>query len=448
MKNKKYHFIGISGVSMSGLASLMLEMGFLISGCDLKQISNNSQLLKSKIKVWKGHDQKHITKDLDGIVVTAAALHPNSLAKTEIEKAKELNIPIIKRSEMIGKLMSDPKTTGIAVSGMHGKTTTSTMIALILEEAGYKPTALIGSDVKEWGTNYKKGLNKYFVVEACEYEKQLLDFKPKIEVILNLEKEHLDTYTGGMKDIKQTFNKFIKKLPSEGMLIIWREDSNLMQLASKAKKRGIKVKEVSVRKIWPGLKLKIPGKHILLDATFAARTCHELGVSSKTIKKVLNNFTGAVRRFEVKGKKNGITVIDDYGHHPTEIQKTIEATRDWMNHYNNNNQLAKNKLIVVFQPHQYERTKLLFNDFTKSFKSVDVLIITDIYLIAGREPKEAKADFSKQLVNAIYKTGIDAKYAVNFQNVLLKLNKIAKSGDIILTLGATDIYKVGEEFLK
>jgi len=441
---------------MSGLASLMFEMGYEISGCDMKKILTSKfpfsdEVTKRNIEIFEGHSEDHIDKTLDGVVVTVAAMHENSPAKNEIDKAKKLDIPIILRSEMIGKLMSDPKTIGIAVSGMHGKTTTSTMIALILEEAGYIPTALIGSDVKKWRTNYKKGSVKYFVAEACEYEKQLLDFKPKIEVILNLEKEHLDTYKGGMNDIKQTFNKFIKKLPNDGLLIIWREDGNLMQLASKAKKRGIRVKEVSLKKIWPGLKLKIPGKHMLLDATFAARTCHELGVSNKIILKVLNNFTGATRRFEIKGEKNKITLIDDYGHHPTEILKTIEATKEWMNQKikENNNQIKQNnKLIVVFQPHQYERTKLFFSDFVKSFEGADKLIITDIYLIAGREPKEAKSDYSKVLVEAIKKNGIDVKYIADYQNVLNELKKIAKSGDVILTIGATDIYKVGEDFLK
>jgi len=440
----KYHFIGIGGVSMSGLARLLLDMGNEVSGCDLKKLKTENE----KLKIWERHSPDHITKDLDGVILTAAALHENSPAKAEIEKAKNMGIPIIKRSEMIGKLMAKPGIVGIAVSGMHGKTTVSTMIALILEKAGLDPTALIGSDVKEWGSNYRLGKGKYFVAEACEYERQMLDFRPKITAITNLEEEHLDTYPGGMKDIKQAFKKFIKKLPKDGILVVWREDKNLMQLAQITKKRGNIVREISLKKSWPGLKLKIPGIYNLLDATFAARVCHELGVSSKIIKEALNNYTGAGRRFEIKGVKNGVTVVDDYGHHPTEVKATIQAAHEWLI-ANSKSQIANSqKLIVVFQPHQYTRTKLLFNDFAKAFDGVSKLIITDIYLIAGREPAEARADFSKELVKEIQKNGIDAIYAPTYEDAYRELKKITHSGDLILTLGATDIYQVGEEFLK
>lgn len=453
-----YHFIGIGGVSMSGLAQLLLEMGNQITGCDIKKF----KIKNLELKIIEGHDSNHITKDLNGVIVTAAALHENSPAKEEVKKARELGVPVIKRSEMIGKLMSRPGIIGIAVSGMHGKTTVSTMVALILERAGLDPSALIGSNVKEWGTNYRYGKGKYFVAEACEYKRQMLDFRPKIAVITNLDAEHLDTYPGGVKDIKQAFGRFIRKLPKDGMLIVWREDKNLMQLAQIARKRGNTVREVSFKKIWPGLKLQVPGKHNLLDATFAARVCHELGVSSKIIKKTLNSFTGASRRFEIKGIKDGVTVIDDYGHHPTEIKATIEAAREYLVRVKSksledtNSTLAQgrseerpsslSKLIMVFQPHQYTRTKLLFKDFVKTFNGVDKLIITDIYLIAGRDPAEAKADFSKELVGEIQKQGIDAEYISGYDNISKELKKIAAPGDLIITQGATDIYKVGEEF--
>jgi UDP-N-acetylmuramate--alanine ligase len=465
----KYHFIGIGGVMMSGLAQLMFDMGHDISGCDLKKFPNKSKIINSKshtnnlqpatynLKIYEGHNQDHITKDLDGVIVTVAALHESSPAKEEIEYAKKMGIPIIRLRQMINKLMSKPGIIGITVSGMHGKTTTTTMIALILERAGFDPTALIGSDVKEWGTNYRYGKGKYFVAEACENRRQMLDLNPKIAVITNLEEEHLDTYPGGMKDIKQAFKKFIKKLPKNGLLIVWREDKNLMQLAAVAKKRGNTVREVSLKKLWSGLNLKVPGKHNLLDATFAARVAHEIGVSQKIIKETLNSFTGAARRFEIKGEKNGVTAVDDYGHHPTEIKATIEAAREYIRTnfkfetrstkqiLNSNKQ--NSKLIMVFQPHQYTRTKLLFKDFVSTFDGVDKLIITDIYLIAGREPAEARADFSRELVNEIKKRGIDVMYIHGYDNITKELRKISKPGDLIITQGATDIYKVGEEYL-
>lgn len=430
----KYHLIGIGGVSMSGLAKLLVRYGHDVSGCDLRKLETKNW----KLKTFEGHSPSHITKDLDGLIVTSAALHENSPAKAELDRARELGIKIISRSKLIGQLMNDK--IGIAIAGMHGKTTVTTMIGLILDEAGFDPTVLVGSRVKKWDGNVRIGRSKYFVAEACEYERQMLNFRPKIAVITNLEEEHLDTYPGGMKEIRQAFKKFIKLLPKNGLLVVWQEDKNLMPLTKVAKS---KVKRVSINKPWPGLKLKLPGKHYLLDATFAARICHELGVPSKTIQKVLNEFTGADRRFEIKGKKNDVTVIDDYGHHPTEIRATITAAREYLS-----NKLKPNKLIVVFQPHQYTRTKLLFNDFVKAFNGADKLIITDIYLIAGREPKEARADFSRDLVESIKKQGIDAEYIPTYSKVTEKLKNIAKPGDLILTIGATDIYKAGEEFLK
>lgn len=442
----KYHLIGIGGVGMQGLAKLLLEMGYEISGCDLKEISNHkiqspnkSQIPKFKPQILIGHNLEHITKDLDGVIVTVAALHPSSPAKKEIKFAKKLKVPVIRQRQMINKIMSQPGITGIAVAGMHGKTTTSSMIVCILEKARLDPSFHIGGEVRNIGVSAKLGKGKYFVTEACEYDKQFLDLKPKIAVITNIEEEHLDTYPGGMKDIKQAFKKFIKSLPKDGLLIVWQEDHNLMSLTKSAK---CKVKRVSINEPWPGLNLKIPGRHILLDATFAARVAHEIGVSSKIIQQALNSYPGAKRRFEIKGKKDNILVVDDYGHHPTEVQATIEAARNWK---------KGGKLIVVFQPHQYLRTKMLFKSFVKAFDGVDKLLITDIYLIAGREPSDARADFSKDLADEIKKQGVNAEYIPsdnNYQSILKELKKITKPGDLVLTLGATDIYKVGEEFLK
>ncbi len=461
-----YHLIGIGGVSMSGLAKLLISYGNFVSGCDLRDLTPYNLQLTA----YQGHSPSHITKNLDAVVVTAAAMHKNSPARAEIKRAEELGIKIITRSKLIGQLMNDK--IGIAVTGMHGKTTTTTMIGETLEAAGYDPTVLVGSNVKKWVGNVriqshfaKASRDDYFVVEACEYERQMLDFRPKIAVILNLEEEHLDTYPKGMTEIKKAFKKFIKLLPKNGLLVVNQDDKNIMSLIKSAK---CKVKRFTIKKPWPGLKMQIPGKHILLDATAAARVCHELGVDHDTIKSTLNNFTGADRRFEIKGKKNGITVIDDYGHHPTEIKATIQAVKEYMNKFLISNfqflnesktlnskfrtsvktQKPNSRLIVVFQPHQYIRTKLLFKDFVKAFNGVDKLIITDIYLIAGREPKEARADFSKQLVNEIKKQNIDAEYIARYDDIVTKLKKIARAGDIILTLGATNIYQVGEQFLK
>ncbi|EKD56798.1 MAG: UDP-N-acetylmuramate-L-alanine ligase [uncultured bacterium] len=501
----KYHFIGINGVSMSGLANLIAELGHEVSGCDINKLKTENE----KLKIIVGHNISHITKDLDGVVVTCAALHPSSPAKEEIEQAKKMGVKIIKRSQLIGLLMSPNNQIskinqmGIAVAGMHGKTTTSSMIAHILTYAKYDPTILVGGEVRNIGASEKLGKGKYLVAEACEYERQFLDFRPKIAVITNIEEEHLDTYTGGIKDIKQTFKKFIKLLPKDGLLVLNQDDKNCMSLMKVAK---CKVKRVTIKKPWPGLKLQMPGKHILLDATLAARVAHEIGIDSKTIKDALNSFIGTKRRFEVKGMKDGVTVVDDYGHHPTEIQATILAAREQLKKFQISNtkfsldkletpvgqinskskipnpkinlksKILNHKLVVVFQPHQYTRTKLLFKDFVKSFDGADKVIISDIYLIAGREPAEARADYSRDLVEAIKKhcnskssvchselvsesknpllseesqcDKCDIKYISRYKDILSELKKTAQKGDLVMTLGATDIYKVGEEFLK
>lgn len=507
-----YHLIGICGVSMSGIAKLLQTQGHKVTGSDI----NKCQI--SNVKCQIGHSAKNITKDIDEVIYTKAIDNPTAPGFVELKKAQEFGIKCTPRAKFLGRLMNNK--IGISVTGMHGKTTVTTMISLILEAAGFNPTCLVGSEVKEWGSNVRIGgknchsepteeslsesdfsvpssilrvdcssrndkgkdcfavarndrglkfgkLTEYFVVETDESAKQMLDFRPKIAVITNLEEEHLDTYKKGMKDIRQAFKKFIRLLPSNGHLVVWQEDKNLMPLTKAAK---CKVKRVSLKKSWPGLNLKIPGKFNLLNATFSARVCHELGVDHKTIKKVLNDFTGAARRFEIKGEKKGVLVIDDYGHHPTEIKNAIGATREYINKIPNSKKQAPNKfqisnskfetnklmklipkkLIMVFQPHQQQRTKLLFNDFVKTFDGVDELIITDVYLIAGRE-KDTDENLAKKLVEEIKKRNVNVKYIEsvnNYQKIIDHLRTNTKKGDLVITQGATDIYKVGEELLK
>lgn len=448
-----YHLVGICGISMSGLARLLIKMGNVVSGSDLKkcQISpvRQAQGKNVRCQIYQGHSEKNINKDIDELIYTAACEDKNAPGYVEVKKAQEMSIKTISRSKFIGKLMNDK--VGIAITGTHGKTTTSTMISLILEAAGYDPTCLIGTEVKEWRSNIRVGgkTNKdrrslfakttgdreYFVAEACDYARQMLNFRPKAALITNMEEEHLDTYKNGMKDIKQTFKKFVKLLPKNGLLVLCTDDKNVATLKKYAK---CKVKFYSAKLPWPGLKLKIPGKYNLGNATGAARLCHELGVSSKIIKKTLNNFIGAGRRSEIKGGKNGILVIDDYGHHPTEIKKTLEGIKE---------KYPEKKLVVVFQPHQQQRTKLLFNDFVSAFDDADKIIINKVYLIAGRE-KDTKENLAKKLTEKIKKRGKDIIYFGKYQEISDYLKKNTKKGNLILTMGATDIYKVGEEFLR
>jgi len=453
MKDSKnwYHLIGICGSSMSGIASYLAKTGNYVTGSDLKscEISN----LKSQI--FLGHSKKNIQKDIDYVIYTSAVTE-GSAGYVEIEEAKKLGLKILKRSELIGRLLRNK--ISIGATGMHGKTTTSAMIATILKDAGFAPSFLIGAEVPNLGASWglgkkitptkknnkfifapkdvvKEGKVEYFVVEACEYDRSFLDMKPKIGVITNIDKEHLDYYKGGLPEIKQAFRKFIKQLPENGMLFVNQDDGNLMSLIKSAK---CKVKRITFKKPWPGLSLQIPGRHNLFDATIAAHVAHELGIDSKIIKHSLNNFEGAKRRFEVVGAKDNITVIDDYGHNPAEIRSVIQALTE---------KYPDNRKIMVFQPHQQQRTKLLFKEFSEAFKGIDELIITDVFLIAGRE-KDTGENLAKKLAEEVAKKGIDAEYITGYESIVDHLKKIVKSGDIIVTQGATDIYKVGEEYLK
>jgi len=413
----KYHFIGICGSSMSGLAQVMQKLGHNVTGCDL--------LLEG------GHNPKHITKDLDRVVFSEAVT-PQSAAWEEIERAKKRNIPVISRSQLIGQLMQEK--IGIAVAGSHGKTTTAAMIITILEEAGLSPTYFIGGEIKGRG-NAALGKGQYLVAEACEWNKQFLNFRPKIIVITNIEEEHLDTYPGGMREIKKAFKKFVKLLPSNGLLVLNANDSLTPYLR---KVVNCKVKTFSSGKIWPGLSLKVPGDFNLLNATAAARVCHELGVPHKTIKKALAHFSNVGRRFEIKGERAGVIVVDDYAHHPTEIKATLQAARQFF---------PQKRLICVFQPHQYLRTELLFDEFARAFENCDKLILSEIFCVPGRDPTRKKITTS-DLAKAIEKfSQVEVVYLPDYNEIVKYLNKNVRQNDVILTIGATKIYQVGERFL-
>lgn len=422
-----YHFVGIGGISMSGLAKILSADGHHVSGCDIEKLDG----LGKKIKIYQGHSADHVKKDLDALVITAA-ITEGSKGWVEVERAKQLKIPVIPRAKLIGRLMQDK--IGIAIAGTHGKTTTSAMVTLILKEAGFNPGFLIGGEIPGLG-NAQAGGGKYFVVEACEYAKQFLDLRPKIALITNIEEEHLDTYPKGMPEIKKAFKKFIKLLPKNGLVVLWKEDPTTDWLSKCAPS---KVKTFSINKPWPGLRLKIPGKHNILNATAAALVCHELGVPHRTILKALNNFQGVKRRFEIKGEKKGRLIIDDYAHHPSEIRATLKAAREYY---------PQKRLICVFQPHQYSRTKMLFDDFVNSFADCDMLIVTEIFQVAGRDEKiEING---QKLAEGIQKASQkNTIYLRTYEEIVDYLKKESRPSDLILTMGATKIYEVGEELLR
>lgn len=400
---KKVHLIGDQGVSMQGIARVLQSRGVEVSGCDIQA---------------GGHDSSHITKDID-LVLISSAITQSSLGYPEIQAAEKLGVPVKKRAWLLGRLMQEESKIGVAIAGMHGKSTTTAMVGAILTEAGEDPLVL--------GHETRVGNGRHVVVEADEYDRSFHALVPKIAAILNIESEHLDYYSKGLPEIVRAFREFIKLIPENGTVIINKNDKNAVAVAKSSK---AKVKYVSIDKPWPGLRLKIWGKHNLFDATVAAHICHELGVPSKTIQKALSNFKGIGRRMEHKATIGSIDIYDDYAHHPTEIKATLQAARE---HFINR------RIVVVFEPHQHSRTKLLFDQFIKSFSDADRVAITPIYQVAGRD-EEIDPDLQKNLATNI-------SSAEKVDDVLEWLDRNVKDGDVVITMGAGPIYKLGEQWI-
>jgi len=404
----KVHFIGIGGIGVSALAQYYLARGHEVSGSDLVRSEIVDFLERKGIKIVK-----KIPKAVD-LVIYSPAVPLNQLPRL-LNQPREL----IKLSypEALGELTKKYFT--IAISGTHGKSTTTAMIALILIKAGFDPTVIVGTRLKEFGnSNFRMGRGKYLVIEADEWQASFLNYWPKIIVLTNIEREHLDYYKN-MKHILKTYKEFISHLPKNGILI-------------DARKYSLKQKEAKkLRKI-----LKIPGEHNILNALAALAAARALGISDKVSFKALSEYRGAWRRFEIK-KSGKITVISDYGHHPTEIEATLKAARQ---------KFPKQKIWCVFQPHQYQRTFYLFDDFVKVFSKapVDKLIITDIYDVAGRERGDIKKKVnSEKLIKKINKPWLEYLPKNKIKNYL---ERNLKGGEIVIIMGAGDIYKLADEF--
>ncbi len=436
---------------MSGLALILKDRGYIISGSDSVESEMTEKLQKSGIKVTIGQKKGNLA-DAELLIVSAAIKNDNP----EIVEARGKKLDIITRSELLGLLMSQKQ--GIAVAGTHGKTTTSSMLSLVLEAAGLDPTVVIGGEVKNIGGNAKDGKGNYFVAEACEYERSFLDLNPFAAIITNIEADHLDTY-GDLEHIIESFRDFISQIDPKGFLVISSWDSHLSEVIKNYRGKilsygfwegdfraeNVKVKDhhTYFKVVEQGeeigeLKLMIPGAHNILNALAVAATALELGVKFEIINKTLGKFSGAKRRFEIKGQKNGILVIDDYAHHPTEIQATLDGLRSYY---------PEHKVWCVFQPHQYSRTRFFLSDFAKSFTKADQVIIPAIYEARDSE-EDKKAVNAKMLAAEIDKVSHNAKHIDEFEDVVKYLRKNVKNNDIIITIGAGPVYKIGEEFLR
>ena len=446
-KYKKIHMIGIGGVSMSGIAEILTNLGFEVSGSDRSDSEILHILNNAGIKTFVGHNAENVTGS-DCVVYTAAISEDNP----ELVHAKELGIPLIERSDFLGELTRCYENT-IAISGTHGKTTTTSLVALCFLEAMKDPSIQVGALIKELDGNYRVGNSETFIIEACEYVESFLKFSPKSEIILNIDNDHLDYYKN-MKNVKNAFIKYVKLLPENGYLVINADDQNCLDLPVYSKahaiKYGIENDDVDFsaqnlvfdeegfpefdcfkhNEFYGHFKLSIPGKHNVLNALSCIALCDAYGISVEHIKTACQKFTGADRRFQFKGILNGARVYDDYGHHPTEVVATAKALTN----------KKYNESWVVFQPHTYSRTFNHLDDFAHSLLSFDNIIVTDIY--AARETNTYNIS-SKDLTDAIIKLGKDAKYIASLEDCASYLKQNVKENDIVLTLGAGTVTNIG-----
>ena len=451
-KYNKIHMVGIGGTSMSGIAEILVNFGFQVTGSNNVETNTTKKLEQSGIKVTIGHKKENVT-DQDVVVYTAAVKQDNP----ELISAKEKNIPIIERADFLGELTRCFKDT-IAISGTHGKSTTTSMVSMCFLEALKDPSIQVGADLKAINANYKVGNSDYFIIEACEYVESFLKFSPKSEIILNIDNDHLD-YFKNFENIKNAFVKYVKLLPEDGLLVVNGDDKNALDLANFTKAKtltyGISNKNTdffavniafddngfpefdvySKNKFYGKIALSVTGTHNILNALGCIALCDYYGISYEDIKSGLLKFTGAGRRFEFKGKFNDASIFDDYGHHPTEIIATAKALMN----------KKYNKSWVVFQPHTYSRTYSLLEDFAKALLNFDNIIVLDIY--AARE-KNTYGISSQDLVNKIHDLGKDAMYIPDFDACVEFLKKNVKPNDIVLTQGAGTVTEIGPMLLQ
>ena len=446
------HFIGIGGISMSGLARVLLMEGFKISGSDLTSSSVTEELQELGAIIAYEHVASNITHQIDCVVYTAAISQDNE----ELLAAQKENIPLITRAQLLGQIMRNYQYP-IAVSGTHGKTTTTSMISTILLKGNLDPTISVGGILPLIGGNIRVGQSEIFITEACEYTNSFLDFNPKISIILNIEEDHLDFFKD-LDDIMNSFKLFARKLPADGTLIINGEIENHCQITESLDCNVItyglsgdfdytaanithnEMAHASFDLIKNGhfverITLSVPGEHNVSNALASIATAQLLGLLVGEIKSNLGSFTGTHRRFEYKGKFNGVDVIDDYAHHPTEVAATLSAAA----HY------PHNELWCVFQPHTYTRTKALFDDFVNVLSTVDHLILTDIY--AARE-KNTIGITSLDLLDKIREKGTDVHYFSSFEKAEEFLQKKCLPGDLLITMGAGNVVNIGENLLE
>ena len=450
-RQRRLHFIGIGGAGMSGIAELSLRLGFAVSGCDLKDGPVTARLKSLGAQIDTGHQAIHIKPELDAVVISSAVKFSNP----EVARARELKIPVIPRAEMLGELLRMARV-GIAVAGTHGKTTTTGLVGLILEEAGLDPTVAIGGNLRSRGSNVRLGHGDYMVAEADESDASFLLLVPTLAIVTNIDPEHLDHY-GNIDRVRDAFLSFINHVPFYGAAVLGIDSVNVRGLLPSIRKPvitygiapdadlraekividGFSTRFEVVRKGQPlgTVTIPTPGVHVALNSLAAIAIALELGITFDIAAQALAKFSGISRRFEIKGEAGGRIVIDDYAHHPEEVKATLAAARA----------AFKRRIVAVFQPHRYTRMRDLFEGFLRAFDDADMLCLMDIYP-AGEDAIPGVS--SHRLYEAILKRGhLNVRYLGALGGAAQKLAELTVPGDVVLTLGAGDIYALGDQLL-
>jgi UDP-N-acetylmuramate--alanine ligase len=466
-KIQRIHFVGIGGIGMSGIAEVLLNLGYRISGSDLKRSSVTDRLKSLGATIFEGHRAENASGA--EVVVTSSAIQSGN---PEVEEAHRLHVPVIRRAEMLAELMRLKY--GIAIGGMHGKTTTTSMIAAVLAGGGLDPTVVVGGRVDAMGSNARLGRSQYLVAEADESDRSFLKLSPIIAVVTNIDREHMDCYRN-MQDIKRAFLDFMDRVPFYGIVVACNDDAMLRSVLPKLKRRMVSYGtrkgsdfrivlkkyscsagrpadlaqagtptppqvisfSVAFRDKYLGeFRLHVPGMHNVLNATAAIAVGVGLDIPVANIQEALENFRGVDRRFQVRGRVGGITVIDDYGHHPTEIRATLAAAK----------QCGYRKIHVIFQPHRYTRTRDLMDEFATAFGDADSLQVLDIYAASEQPIDGITGETLAQKISAGGNTS--AKYAGSFDDAVLAAVDATQEGDMILTLGAGSVSQLAPMLLE
>ena len=453
LRLRRLHFVGAGGVGMSGLAEiLLLSTPLEISGCDLQRSENTDRLTRLGARIAAGHDPAHV-QEADLLVISSAVAESNP----EVAAARAAGIPVIRRAEMLGEIMRLKQ--GIAIAGTHGKTTTTSMTGLILTEAGFDPTIVVGGQVRILGTGARLGSGDYLVAEADEYDRSFLELTPVVAVITNVEADHLDTYRD-LDEIVEAFTAFANRVPFYGTVIGCADDPGVARVLPRVKRRVVTYgisSEAALRaraiepegagtrfEVWEGerwllgaIRLPVAGRHNVANALAAIAVGRELSIPFPKIAGALAEFSGVVRRFETKGERGNVLVVDDYAHHPTEIAATLAAARQVH---------AKRRLVALFQPHLFSRTRDFAEEFGRALAAADRVVVTDVY--PSRE-KPLAGVTGELVADAARRAGSpDVVYVAEKTKLIETLEGLLRPGDLLLTMGAGDVVRIGEQYLK